>query len=140
MDASTTSARIDKLDGAKFHVWKFKLRARRLRHLSRDGGLAAFVGAIVSRRVRSVDEVGHALREEESCEQAFLAWTSLHSTFMEDGDGVLEHIKLRTLAEQLGAVGAPFSDEGLVITLLSSLNDSFQFLITALESRSDELT
>ena len=36
--------------------------------------------------------------------------------------------------------GAPVSNEDLVITLLSSLNDTFQFLITALESRSDKLT
>ena len=35
---------------------------------------------------------------------------------MEDGDDVLEHInKLRTLAEQLDAVGAPVSDEDLAI-------------------------
>ena len=26
MDASTTSARIDKFDGSNFHVWKFKMQ------------------------------------------------------------------------------------------------------------------
>lgn len=63
------------------------------------------------------------------------------STMMEDGDGVLEHInKLKILAEQLDAVGAPVSEDDLVITLLGSLCDSYQFLITALESRSDTLT
>ena len=63
------------------------------------------------------------------------------TTMMEEGDDVLEHInKLKTLAEQLDAVGAPVSEDDLVITLLGSLSDSFQFLITALESRADTLT
>ena len=60
---------------------------------------------------------------------------------MEEGDDVLQHInKLKTLAEQLDAVGAPVSEDDLVITLLGSLSDSFAFLITALESRADSLS
>ncbi|GMF60305.1 unnamed protein product [Phytophthora fragariaefolia] len=60
---------------------------------------------------------------------------------MAEGDGVLEHInKIKTLAEQLDAVGAPVSEDDLVITLLASLNESYQFLITAMESRADSLT
>jgi gag-polypeptide of LTR copia-type/Domain of unknown function (DUF4219)/Zinc knuckle len=63
------------------------------------------------------------------------------TTMMEEGDDVLAHInKLKTLAEQLDAVGAPVSEDDLVITLLGSLSDSYQFLITALESRVDALT
>uniref|UniRef100_A0AAV1TF71 Uncharacterized protein n=1 Tax=Peronospora matthiolae TaxID=2874970 RepID=A0AAV1TF71_9STRA len=57
---------------------------------------------------------------------------------MEEGDDVLEHINnLKTLAEQLEAVWAPVCEDDLVITLLGSLSDSYQFLIVALESRSD---
>ncbi|KAF1332517.1 reverse transcriptase, partial [Globisporangium splendens] len=60
---------------------------------------------------------------------------------MEEGDDVLAHInKVKTLAEQLDAVGAPVSEDDLVITLLGSLSESYQFLITALESRSGTLT
>ncbi|KAG3137143.1 hypothetical protein PC128_g25792 [Phytophthora cactorum] len=60
---------------------------------------------------------------------------------MDEGDDVLEHInKVKTLAEQLDAVGAPVSEDDLVITLLASLSESYQFLITALESRADSLT
>ncbi|GMF43610.1 unnamed protein product [Phytophthora lilii] len=60
---------------------------------------------------------------------------------MEEGDDVLEHInKIKTLAEQLDAVNAPVSEDDLVITLLASLSESYQFLITALESRADSLT
>ncbi|GMF62465.1 unnamed protein product [Phytophthora fragariaefolia] len=63
------------------------------------------------------------------------------TTMMAEGDGVLEHInKIKTLAEQIDAVGAPVSEDDLVITLLASLNESYQFLITALESRADSLT
>jgi len=63
------------------------------------------------------------------------------TTMMDEGDDVLAHInKVKTLAEQLDAVGAPVSEDDLVITLLGSLSDSYQFLITALESRSDTLT
>jgi hypothetical protein len=63
------------------------------------------------------------------------------TTMMEEGDDVLGHInKLKTLAEQLDAVGAPVGEEDLVITLLGSLSESYQFLITALESRADTLT
>ena len=57
------------------------------------------------------------------------------------GDDVLERInRLKTLADQLDAIGAPVSEDYLVITLLASLSESYQLLITALESRADSLT
>uniref|UniRef100_A0AAV1TQA7 CCHC-type domain-containing protein n=1 Tax=Peronospora matthiolae TaxID=2874970 RepID=A0AAV1TQA7_9STRA len=60
---------------------------------------------------------------------------------LEEGDDVLSHInKIKTLAEQLDAVGAPVSEDDLVITLLGSLSESFAFLIAALESRADLLS
>ncbi|KAG6615844.1 gag-pol polyprotein [Phytophthora cinnamomi] len=63
------------------------------------------------------------------------------TTMMAEGDDVLEHInKIKTLAEQLDAVGAPVSEDDLVITLLGSLSESYQFLITVLESRADSLS
>ncbi|GMF42751.1 unnamed protein product [Phytophthora lilii] len=63
------------------------------------------------------------------------------TTTMEEGDDVLEYInKIKTLAEQLDAVNAPVSEDDLVITLLASLSESYQFLSTALESRADSLT
>uniref|UniRef100_A0AAV1T8D3 Uncharacterized protein n=1 Tax=Peronospora matthiolae TaxID=2874970 RepID=A0AAV1T8D3_9STRA len=63
------------------------------------------------------------------------------TTMMGEGDDVLEHInRLKTLVEQLDAVGAPVSEDDLVITLLASLSESYQFLITALESRADSLS
>ena len=60
---------------------------------------------------------------------------------MEENDDLLKHInKIKTLAEQLDAVGAPVSEDDLVITLLASLSESYGFLITALESRADSLS
>ena len=47
------------------------------------------------------------------------------TTMMDVGDDMLEHInKLKTLVEQLDAVGAPVSEDDLVITLLGSLSES----------------
>lgn len=60
---------------------------------------------------------------------------------IEEGDDALAPIhKLRTLAAQLDAVGAPVSEDDLTITLLGSLSESFQFLRTVLESRDDTPT
>ncbi|CEG42032.1 uncharacterized protein PHALS_12339 [Plasmopara halstedii] len=60
---------------------------------------------------------------------------------MEDGDDVRTHInKMKTLAEQLDAVGAPVTYDDLVITLLASLSERYTSLITALEPRSESLT
>ncbi|CEG46576.1 FOG: Transposon-encoded proteins with TYA, reverse transcriptase, integrase domains in various combinations, partial [Plasmopara halstedii] len=43
---------------------------------------------------------------------------------MDEGDDVLTHInKMKTLAEQLDVVGAPVTEDDLVITLLGSLTD-----------------
>ncbi|KAF0733958.1 hypothetical protein Ae201684_009136 [Aphanomyces euteiches] len=63
------------------------------------------------------------------------------SCAMVEGSDMLKHInEMKTLSEQLEAVGAPVSEEGLVITLLSSLPESYEVLITVLESRSDALS
>uniref|UniRef100_A0AAV1V6I0 CCHC-type domain-containing protein n=1 Tax=Peronospora matthiolae TaxID=2874970 RepID=A0AAV1V6I0_9STRA len=60
---------------------------------------------------------------------------------MEEGDEVLGHInRVENLAEQQDIVGAPVSEDDLVITLLASLSESYQFLVTALESRADSLS
>uniref|UniRef100_A0AAV1VH23 DUF4219 domain-containing protein n=1 Tax=Peronospora matthiolae TaxID=2874970 RepID=A0AAV1VH23_9STRA len=79
--------------------------------------------------------------EKKSLVNKLLLRRRFFTTMMGEGGDVLEHInKLKTLAEQLDAVGAPVSEDDLVITLLASLSESYRFLITALESRSDSLT
>ncbi|KAJ8528688.1 hypothetical protein ON010_g14640 [Phytophthora cinnamomi] len=95
-------------------------------NLSRDGRFAAAAGPV-----------------GEGCSLANMLFLRrrFFTTMMEEGDDALEHInKIKTLTEQLDAVGAPVSEDDLVITLLASLSESYQFLITVLESRADSLT
>ena len=56
-------------------------------------------------------------------------------------DSMSEHInKMKELASQLEAVGASITEDDQVATLLCSLPESYNSLITALESRADDLT
>ena len=55
-------------------------------------------------------------------------------------DSMSEHInKMKELASQLEAVGASITEDDQVATLLCSLPESYNALITALESRADDL-
>uniref|UniRef100_A0AAV1UPA1 Uncharacterized protein n=1 Tax=Peronospora matthiolae TaxID=2874970 RepID=A0AAV1UPA1_9STRA len=59
-------------------------------------------------------------------------------TLMGEGDGVLNHInKHKTLAVQVDAVGAPFSEDNFVMKLLASLSESYQFRKIASDSNAD---
>uniref|UniRef100_A0AAV1U6D6 CCHC-type domain-containing protein n=1 Tax=Peronospora matthiolae TaxID=2874970 RepID=A0AAV1U6D6_9STRA len=150
MDAS--SLRISKFDGTNFHAWKFKmqmvLEERDLWEVvsgeikaEHHGRFPATVGPVGKWCMRRMVKVGRPLREKKSLANKLFLRRRFFTTMMEEGDDVLEHInKLKTLAEQLEAVGAPVCEDDLVITLLGSLSDSYQFLITALESRSDTLS
>ena len=96
-----------------------------------------------------------------SCDTAKSVWDKLASVFeskslvnrlfmrrklltmkMSEGDALSVHINsIKTLSEQLAAIGAQISEEDLVMTLLMSLPTSYEHFITALESVSEsELT
>ena len=61
------------------------------------------------------------------------------ATPMSPIDNMMEHVnKLKPLAEQLGYVGAPVSEDDQVATLLCSLPESKNNLILALQSRAEE--
>ena len=63
----------------------------------------------------------------------------LYSAKMEKGSNIVDHINyLRNLAEHLEAIGDPVSDDDLVIILLSSLPEEFDYLVTALETIANE--
>uniref|UniRef100_A0AAV1UVX4 DUF4219 domain-containing protein n=1 Tax=Peronospora matthiolae TaxID=2874970 RepID=A0AAV1UVX4_9STRA len=136
MDAS--SLRISKFDGTNFHAWKFKMQ--------------------MVLEERDLWEVVSGEIKAEQCETPVGPSDVQEEVKKGDGSDLSGHgrfpatvgpvgkwcmrrmVKLKTLAEQLEAVGAPVCEDDLVITLLGSLSDSYQFLITALESRSDTLS
>ena len=65
------------------------------------------------------------LYEKKSLANKLFLRRRFFTTMMDVGDDMLEHInKLKTLVEQLDAVGAPVSEDDLVITLLGSLSES----------------
>ena len=62
----------------------------------------------------------------------------LYSLRLRDGESVQEHIrKLTELFEELAVIGDPMKEEDQVVHLLASLPDSFNVLVTALESNAD---
>ena len=62
----------------------------------------------------------------------------LHALRLHDGDTVQEHIKAMTeIFDGLSVVGDPVSDEDRVVHLLTSLPDSYNMLVTALEANTD---
>ena len=60
---------------------------------------------------------------------------------MKEGDSMSNHLKhMKQLSDKLVAVNAPISEEDQVVTLLGSLPDSFDSVVTALEARVNDLT
>ena len=95
-----------------------------------------------------------------SCEEPAQAWTELKNHFerdtlanklflkkqyfrleMKEGTSIEKHLKhMKELTDRLAAIGAPIAEEDQVVTLLGSLPKSYSTLVTALESRGDDLT
>ncbi|POM67399.1 Copia proteinlike, partial [Phytophthora palmivora] len=144
--ASTTTSRINKFDGTNFHTWKFKMRMVleerdlwevtsgeiKLEHCTTALDQSTFKRksrkalAIICLAMEDSQMEGHF--EKKSLANKLFLRRRFFTTMMGEGDDVLEHInKVKTLAEQLDAVGAPVSEDDLVITLLASLSESYQF-------------
>ncbi|KAF1332324.1 Integrase catalytic core protein, partial [Globisporangium splendens] len=157
----TSTARINKFGGTNFHTWKFEMQMVleerdlwevvsgevKLEHCVTELDQAAFkrksrkAMATICLAMEDSQLLLEDHFEKKSLANKLFLRRRFFTTMMEEGDDVLAHInKVKTLAEQLDAVGAPVSEDDLVITLLGSLSESYQFLITALESRSDTLT
>ncbi|CAI5724827.1 unnamed protein product [Peronospora destructor] len=140
--SSSTSARIGKFQGISFHTWKFKMQMTSKRK-SRKALVIICLAMEKSQLplARSAKDAHDAWSrveghfEKKSLANRLFLRRRYLTVMMDDGDDMQEHInKLKTLAEQLDAAGPPVSEDDLVITLLSSLWESYQFLITALES------
>lgn len=62
----------------------------------------------------------------------------LNSLNLKDGNSVTDHIKAMTeVFSELAVIGAPMEDEDKVVTLLASLPESYNVLVTALEAHAD---
>ena len=60
---------------------------------------------------------------------------------MEEGTAIEDHLKhMKTLTDKLAAIDAVVTEEDQIVTLLGSLPDSYTNLVTALESRVDDLS
>ena len=60
---------------------------------------------------------------------------------MNENTSMEEHLKeMKGLAEKLAAIESPISEEDQVVTLLGSLPESYQNVVTALEARTDDLS
>lgn len=60
---------------------------------------------------------------------------------MKEGDGLTEHLKqMKKLTDQLSAIGAVIEEENQIVTLLGSLPPSYATIVTALETKIDNLT
>ena len=63
----------------------------------------------------------------------------LYSAKMDKGQNMTEHINyIKTLSEHLEAIGDPIEEKDLVILLISSLPDDYNYLITALETIAED--
>ena len=59
---------------------------------------------------------------------------------MKEGTSMEAHLKeMKELTDKLSSVGAPISEENLVVTLLVSLPPSYSTLVTALEAQVDNI-
>ncbi|KAG6613804.1 Retrovirus-related Pol polyprotein from transposon TNT 1-94 [Phytophthora cinnamomi] len=148
--ASTTTSRINKFDGTNFHTWKFKmamvLEERdlwevtsgeiKLEHCATTLDQTTFKRK--SRKALAI--ICLAMEDSQlplvrSAKDAYDAWSKLEG-----------HFEKKSLANKLFLRRRFFTTmmaearDDLVITLLGSLSESYQFLITALESRADSLS
>ena len=63
----------------------------------------------------------------------------LYSAHMEKGSSMVDHVNyVKTLSEHLDAVGDAVEEKDLVIILISSLPEAYNYLITALETIAEE--
>ena len=60
---------------------------------------------------------------------------------MKEGESLTEHLKrMKELTDKLGAIGAIIEEEDQIVTLLGSLPSSYATIVTALETKMDNLT
>ena len=77
--------------------------------------------------------------EEKSLSRKIFYRRKLYAARMEKGTQMIDHINyVKTLSEHLETVGDAVAEKDLVIILISSLPEDYNFLITALETIAEE--
>ena len=83
--------------------------------------------------------------QENTCARAFILTKKifcrrkLYSAGMENGQNMAEHIShIKTLSEHLEAIDNRTAEKDLVILLISSLHEEYNYLITALETIAED--
>eukprot|EP00794_Sanderia_malayensis_P002050 gene2050-biopygen1853 len=77
--------------------------------------------------------------EKKSLSQKIFYRRKLYAAQMDKGGSMLDHVNyIKTLSEHLEAVGDSIAEKDLVIILVSSLPESYNYLITALETIAEE--
>ena len=60
---------------------------------------------------------------------------------MKEGESLTDHLKqMKELTDQLSAIGSVIEEEDQIVTLLGSLPPSYATIVTALETKIDNLT
>ena len=153
---------IDKLDGSNWITWKFQLK-----HLLLAKGLWKYVdgSAVLADDATAEQRAKHRSESQKafsviamsvstsqlylitSCEEPKEAWNALKKHFERETLANKLFLKkqyfrkeMKELADKLSSIGAPISEEDQVVTLLGSLPSSFSTVVTALETRVDDLT
>lgn len=76
------------------------------------------------------------IHETKSLSNILFLRRRFFTTKMQEEDDLLDHVnKIKALADELACLEAPVTEGDVVMTLLESLPPSFEFLITALETR-----
>ena len=77
--------------------------------------------------------------EQKTLSRKIFYRRKLYSARVQKGTGMVEHINyIKTLSEHLEAVEDPIEEKDLVIILISSLPEDYNYLITALETIAEE--
>ena len=79
--------------------------------------------------------------ERETLPNKFFLKKQHFRSEMEEGKLMNQHLgHMKDLTDRLAAIGAPFTEEDLVVTLLGSLPRSYATVLTALEARVEDIS
>eukprot|EP00253_Pinus_taeda_P005302 PITA_05302 len=132
--ASSGNIDIDKFNGQSFELWKLKMEDLLV---DKDQWIAVDPGEATAKALW--DKLGTLYQSKSLVNKLFL-WKKLYNLRMKDGDTVTEHMNgFNTTVTQLASVDIKISDEDRFISLLCSLQDSWDSLVISIGSNASAL-